>query len=190
MKRIAVYCGSNFGARPEYESVATEVGAHLAQKGLGVVFGGGSVGLMGVVARAALDAGGEVIGVMPEMFKELEDDSLELTEMHIVDSMHTRKAMMADLADGFIALPGGLGTMDEIFEIATWGQLEIHNKPAGFLNTAGYYNGLKSFLDHMVTEGFVKAEHRNMVMVEANIADLIDRFENYQPPQVSKLIGQ
>ena len=188
MKRICVYCGSNYGAKPDYETVAIEVGSHLAGKGLGVVFGGGNVGLMGAVARGALGAGGEVIGVIPEILIDNEDANLGLTELHVVENMHQRKAKMAELSDGFIALPGGIGTMEEIFEIITWAQLGIHSKPMGFLNASGYYDSLQTFLDHIVTEGFVKPEHRGMIAVENDIAKLVDRFENYQPPQISKII--
>lgn len=186
MKRICVFCGSNPGARLEYEQAAKELGAYLANKGLGVVYGGGNVGLMGVLARSALDAGGEVIGVMPEVLKEYEDASMGLTELHLVGTMHDRKAKMAELSDGFIALPGGLGTMEEIFEVITWGQLGIHRKPAGFLNVAGYYDALQSFIDQMVNEGFVKPQHRATIMVETEMPALLERFENYQPPDISK----
>jgi len=189
MKRVAVFCGSNYGVQPEYEQAAQQLGAFLAEKGLAVVYGGGNVGLMGALARAALEAGGDVIGVMPALLEEYKDDQMGLTELHMVATLHDRKAKMADLADGFIALPGGLGTMEEIFEIITWAQLGVHSKPAGFLNVNGYYDGLQAFLDHMVKEGFVKVEHRSMVMVEVLIPHLLDRFEHFQSPQVNKRIS-
>jgi uncharacterized protein (TIGR00730 family) len=162
------------------------LGRTLAERGIGVVYGGGRAGLMGVVARAALDAGGEVTGVIPRRLVEMELAYDGLTALHTVETMHERKAMMAELADGFIALPGGLGTLEEFFEALTWAQLGMHARPCGLLNTGGYYDRLLSFLDGMVEGQFVQEAHRDMILVAADAGDLLARFETYQPPTVSK----
>lgn len=190
MRRICVFCGSSMGAKPAYAETARAMGTLIAQRGLGLVYGGGEVGLMGVIANAALAAGGEVIGVIPEALMRMEVGHPRLTELHVVATMHERKAMMAELSDGFIAMPGGIGTLEELFEIWTWGQLGIHPKPLGFLDVAGYYQTLHAFLDHMVTEGFVKDRHRAMTAVETDPATLLDRLAAYVPPNVVKVAGR
>ncbi|MBA4610837.1 TIGR00730 family Rossman fold protein [Stappia taiwanensis] len=188
MKSICVFCGSSMGGRPDYRAAAEQAGQAIARSGRRLVYGGAKVGLMGVVADAALAAGGEVVGVLPVSLQEKELAHEGLTELHVVSSMHERKAMMADLSDGFIALPGGAGTLEEIFEIWTWGQLGYHRKPCGFLNAAGYYDGLLSFLDLQRDEEFVRPEMRAMVMVDTDAGGLLDAFAAYQPPSTPKWI--
>lgn len=190
LKRICVFCGSSMGAKPAYAEAAEALGRLLAERGLGLVYGGGNVGLMGVLANAALAAGGEVIGVIPEALLKMEVGHVDLTTLHVVGSMHERKALMAELADGFIALPGGIGTLEELFEVWTWGQLGLHPKPLGFLDVAGYYDHLHAFLDHSMAEGFLKERHRAMVAVESNPTTLLARLDSYQPPSVVKVIAR
>lgn len=165
------------------------MGRTLAERGIGIVFGGGSVGLMGVVADAALEAGGEVIGVIPHALAAREVDHRGLTELHKVDTMHERKALMAELSDGFIALPGGLGTMEELFEVWTWAQLGIHRKPVGLLNAAGFYDDLLQFLNRAVVEGFVRGTHREMLVVAEESALLLEKMAAYDPPAVPRWLG-
>ena len=186
MKRICVFCGSSPGARPEYVHAARYLGETLAQRGLTLVYGGAKVGTMGQVAQAALAAGGEVIGVIPRALVEMEVAYTGLSDLRVVDTMHERKALMADLADGFVALPGGLGTIDEFFEVLTWAQLGMHHKPCGLLNVCGYYDRLIDFLDHAVEQQFVQAAHRHMVLVAESAEALLDAFVAYRPPQVNK----
>ena len=155
MKRLCVFCGSNRGTHPAYEQAAVNLGQTLAAQGIGLVYGGGNVGLMGALANSVLAAGGEAIGVIPTFLRDKELAHSQLTQLHVVDSMHTRKAMMADMADGFIALPGGLGTFEELFEVWTWRQLGYHDKPIGLLNVAGYYDAMLAFLQHSVASGFI-----------------------------------
>lgn len=188
MKRICVFCGSNRGVRAEYTEAARDVGRLLASRGIALVYGGGDVGLMGDVANAALDVGGEVIGVIPRNLWEREVGHRALTQLHIVDTMHQRKQMMSDLADAFLALPGGLGTFEEIFEIWTWAQLGMHRKPLGFLDVAGYYAPLVAFLDRAVDEGFVREAHRGMAIIDRDPAAILERFAAYEPPAVTKWI--
>jgi uncharacterized protein (TIGR00730 family) len=185
---LCVFCGSNHGARPEFDAAARDLGATLADEGIALVYGGGRVGLMGVIADAVLGKGGNVIGVIPHALdtKELAHDGL--TEMHAVDSMHERKALMADLSDGFIALPGGLGTLDEFFEIATWAQLGIHTKPCGLLNVAGCFDKLIAYLDHTVAEQFVKPQHRELILVDRDHRRLLQRMRAYESPIIEKWI--
>lgn len=190
MRRICVFCGSSFGTRPEYAESARRIGRLIAESGLELVYGGGNVGLMGVVADAALAAGGKVIGVIPEALMRWEVGHLDLTELRVVASMHERKAAMAELSDGFIALAGGIGTMEELFEVWTWGQLGLHAKPLGFLDVAGYYAHLHAFLDHMTAEGFLKPRHREMVMVDSDPALLLGRMAGYQPPATVQVINR
>ena len=190
MKRICVFCGSSMGNRPAYAEAAAALGRLLAGRGLGLVYGGGNVGLMGVMADAALAAGGEVIGVIPEALMKWEVGHLDLTQLHVVGSMHERKARMAELADAFIALPGGIGTMEELFEVWTWAQLGLHPKPLGFLDAEGYYNHLHAFLDHMAAEGFLRDRHRAMVAVDDDPARLLDAFAAYAPPEVVRVIDR
>jgi len=188
MRRICVFCGSSLGNWPEYAKSAAELGRLIASQGLELVYGGGNVGLMGVVADAALAAGGKVIGVIPEALMQWELGHPALSELRVVASMHERKAMMADLADGFIALPGGIGTLEELFEIWTWAQLGLHSKPLGILDSAGYYDHLHHFLDRMTTDGFVKSRHRDMVAVESDPARLLTRMRGYTPPATIQVI--
>jgi uncharacterized protein (TIGR00730 family) len=181
MKRICVFCGSNFGARPEYREAAIALAKTLADRGLALVYGGASVGLMGVIADATLARGAEVIGVIPNPMVSRELAHKGLTELRVVSSMHERKAVMADLSDGFIAMPGGFGTLEEFFEIVTWGQLGIHAKPFGLLNVRNYFDGLLEFLDRCVSEQFLKPRHRETILVAPEPATLLDLFERHQP---------
>jgi uncharacterized protein (TIGR00730 family) len=184
MERICVYCGSNTGADPAYAEAARAFGELLAGRGLGLVYGGGSVGLMGAVADAALDAGASAVGVIPEALDEREVAHRGVTELRVVDSMHERKAEMVELADGFVALPGGLGTLEELSEVLTWAQLGIHTDPCGVLNVEGYYDGLVEHVEHAVAEGFVRPEHRNLLTVADDGAALLDAFAAHDPPAV------
>lgn len=186
MKRICVFCGSSPGARQEYVEAARSMGKALARRKIGLVYGGGNVGLMGEIARSAVDAGGEVIGVIPSWLVEREVAFTELKDLRVVTSMHERKALMAGLSDGFVALPGGLGTIEEFFEAATWAQLGLHKKPCGLLNVCGYYDSLTVFLDHSSEEMFVRPENRNMILMEESPERLIDLFEAYCPVEVDK----
>ncbi|NJM40235.1 MAG: TIGR00730 family Rossman fold protein [Anaerolineae bacterium] len=181
MKSICVFCGSSTGANPIYLAMAQQLGEAIAQADLGLVYGGASVGLMGAVADAALSAGGSVTGVIPHSLRGKELDHKGLTEMHVVNSMHERKALMAELSDGFVALPGGAGTLEEFFEVWTWGQLGYHTKPFGLLNVAGYYDHLVQFMRTTVAERFIKQDHVDMVMVERDPAALLQRFAAYVP---------
>lgn len=190
MQRLCIFCGSNLGGRPEFAAAARAMGIEVARRGLSVVYGGGRVGLMGVLADAALAAGGEVLGVIPRALatKELAHDAL--TDLRIVETMHERKALMAELADGFVALPGGLGTFEEFFEILTWAQLGIHAKPCGILNVEGYYDPLLSLLDHAVAERFVHSEHRTLVLADHDPPLLLDAMAKFQPPSVKKWLDE
>jgi uncharacterized protein (TIGR00730 family) len=189
IRRLAVFCGSNPGARPEYAHAARAFGKLLASRGVGIVYGGSNVGLMQVLADAMLDELGDIIGVIPQMLVAREVANEALSDLRIVDSMHDRKALMAELADGFVALPGGIGTLEEFFEIWTWAQLGMHDKPCGLLNVAGYFDPLLEFLDRAVAEKFVREVHRKMVIVESDPAELLARFEAYEPPRVVKWIN-
>ena len=186
IKRIGVFCGSSPGAQEEYTNITRQLGKEIARRNLGLVYGGGIVGLMGELAAAALDAGGEVIGVIPEALLNLEIVYENLTELKVVASMHERKAVMENISDGFIALPGGYGTIEEIFEVLTWAQLKIHRKPCGFLNIDGYFNLLLQFLDHIARERFIGSEHRQMIIVEENPGVILDKFACYNPPEIDK----
>lgn len=189
IRRLAVFCGSNPGARPEYVQSARALGRLLAARGVGIVYGGSNVGLMQALADAMLDELGDIIGVIPRMLVQREVANNALSDLRIVDSMHDRKALMAELADGFVALPGGIGTLEEFFEIWTWAQLGMHDKPCGLLNVAGYFDPLLEFLDRAVAEKFVREVHRKMVIVESDPATLLARFEAYEPPRVVKWIN-
>jgi len=189
IRRLAVFCGSNPGARPEYVEGARALGRLLCQRGIGVVYGGSSVGLMAALAEAVLDDLGDIIGVIPKMLVEREVAHRALSDLRIVGSMHERKALMAELSDGFVALPGGIGTLEEFFEIWTWAQLGVHDKPCGLLNIAGYFDPLLEFLDRAVEEKFVRDVHRSMVIVESDAAALLDRFESYEAPKVVKWVN-
>jgi uncharacterized protein (TIGR00730 family) len=189
IRRLAVFCGSNPGARPEYIDAARSLGKLLSERGIGIVYGGSNVGLMAALADAMLDERGDIIGVIPRMLVQREVANTALTDLRIVESMHERKALMAELADGFVALPGGIGTLEEFFEIWTWGQLGMHDKPCGLLNVAGYFDPLLEFLDRAVAEKFVRDVHRAMVVVEGDPSELLARFEAYDPPRVVKWIN-
>jgi len=188
IRRICVFCGSNRGSAPVYVDAARGLGRLLAHEGIALVYGGGSVGLMGELADAVLGAGGEVIGVIPHALWAREIGHRGLTDLRIVDTMHERKATMADLADAFIALPGGLGTLEEIFEVWTWAQLGLHEKPLGFLDVDGFYSPLMDFLDRAVREAFLRAPHRAIAVVESDPAALLRRFETWRSPRVEKWI--
>jgi uncharacterized protein (TIGR00730 family) len=183
MRRVCVFCGSSAGNRPEYADAARHLGAALVRRGLGLVYGGGHIGLMGVVADAVLRAGGEAIGVIPQALVERELAQGGLTRLEVVDTMHQRKARMADLADGFVALPGGFGTCDELFEILTWSQLGLHAKPVGLLNVAGFFDPLRAWLDHMVRESFLKEEHRRLLLEADDPERLIEVLLHHRPPE-------
>lgn len=183
---LAVFCGSSDGAQPEYRAAARAFGALLAARGIGVVYGGAAIGLMGALADAALGAGGEVVGVLPRHLASREIAHAGLTRLELVDTMHERKARMTELADGFVALPGGLGTLEELFEIWTWGQLGLHGKPLGLLDVAGYYSPLVRLVDGMVEQGFVRAEHRAMLQVADDAEGLLERLLGYEPRAVRK----
>ena len=190
MKRVCVFCGSSPGLRPAYRTAAESFGALLAERGIGLVYGGASVGLMGAVADAALAAGGEVIGVLPRALATKELAHERLTELRLVDSMHERKAQMADLSDGFVALPGGVGTLEELFEMLTWAQLGLHAKPCALLETDGYFASLLAFLDHAVDERFVRPPHRALLLVDDAPERLLDAMARYRAPRVEKWIDR
>lgn len=190
MKRICVFCGSSMGASPAFAEGARALGTALAEAGITLVYGGGGVGLMGVLADAVLEAGGEVIGVIPRPLWARELGHTGLTVLHVVDTMHQRKALMAELSDGFIALPGGAGTLEEFAEMWTWGLLGVHRKPCGLLEVNGYYAPLLALLDHMVEQGFLRPEHRAMVLVEQDPRRLLERFAAYEPPPVARWLDR
>jgi hypothetical protein len=181
MKRICVFCGSSEGDDPRYLEAARQLGAQLAGRGTTLVYGGSSLGIMGAVADAVLQHGGQALGVIPEALAGKEIAHGGLTELFVVESMHARKAMMEDRSDGFIALPGGLGTLEELCEILTWAQLGIHHKPIGLLDVAGYYSAFIDFLDHAVAHDFVSEEHRELLMVETEPDELLNRFATFTP---------
>ncbi|RUS46572.1 TIGR00730 family Rossman fold protein [Cohnella sp. AR92] len=185
MNKIAVFCGSSIGASPVYKEAAQALGSELARRGLSLVYGGSCVGLMGAVADAVLEGGGQVIGVLPGFLQQREIAHKGLTELIVVDSMHERKAKMAELADGFISLPGGPGTMEEFFEIFTWAQLGLHKKPCGLLNVNGYYDSLASLFDTMLSEQFMQEKHRPILQIDTAPGSLLDRFAAYQSPSVT-----
>lgn len=187
IKNICVNCGSNTGAMPEYLNAAVELGKYLAENDIGLVYGGAGVGLMGAVASAVMENGGKVTGVIPESFADRVGHD-NLTELHIVSTMHERKTIMFDLSDGFIALPGGMGTIEEVFEVLTWAQLGFHKKPCGLLNICGYYDSIIAFLKHAVDQQFVRQEHRDMLLVDVDPKTLIARFNNYEAVQIEKWI--
>ena len=186
MKRICVFCGSNAGARSEYAEAARALATVLAERKLGIVYGGGNVGLMGVLADAALARGGEVIGVIPQKLVDKEVAHRGVTELRIVETMHERKALMNDLSDAFLALPGGFGTLDEFFEVLTWAQLGFHGKPCALLNVAGYYDGMLAMLDHAVTERFLRTAHRELVIADTDPLRLLQRLSAFVPAPKGK----
>ncbi|SHG28933.1 hypothetical protein SAMN04487965_3700 [Microbulbifer donghaiensis] len=190
MKNICVYCGANTGRRAEYTAAADALAAELVARDIGLVFGGGSIGIMGAVADAVLARGGRVTGIIPEALAVREVPHRGLTKMHVVGSMHERKALMADLSDGFIALPGGLGTIEELFEILTWSQLGFHAKPCGLLNVAGYYRHLIAFLDHSVAEELLLPQYRHMLLEADDPAHLLRQMQDYQAPAMDHRISR
>jgi len=181
VRRVAVYCGSATPADPAYSDTARAVGTELARRGIGIVYGGGKLGLMGALADAALAAGGEVIGVIPEALVDTEVAHRGLTELHVVPGMHERKRLFTDLCDGFVTLPGGVGTMDELWEAISWAQLGYHAKPVGLLNVAGFYDGLVAFNRTMIEVGFIRAQHAGILIVADALPDLLERMEAYAP---------
>jgi len=186
LRRICVYCGANPGSDPCFREAAWQLGAYLGLQGLGLVYGGGNVGLMAAVADGALSVGGEVIGVIPHALMQKELGHRGVTKLFEVGSMHERKALMVDLSDAFIALPGGYGTLDELFETLTWLQLEFHRKPVGLLNVAGFFDGLLAFVAHLRESGFVKPEHAACLLVESDAAALLSALRTFAPPQLGK----
>jgi hypothetical protein len=181
MQRLCVFCGSSVGTRTVYAEVTRQLGKVLAARGVGLVYGGGHVGLMGILADSVLELGGSVIGVIPQALVDKELAQAGLTQLHVVTTMHQRKALMADLADGFMALPGAFGTADELFEILTWAQLGLHAKPIGLLNVAGYFDPLRMWLDHAVREGFLRSAHRRLLLEAEDSERLLDLLEHYRP---------
>ena len=190
MKRLCVYCGSSSGRQPGYAQVARQLAHAMVSKNIDLVYGGASVGIMGEIANAVLGEGGDVIGVIPKGLFAKEVAHTGITELREVGSMHERKALMADLSDGFIALPGGLGTIEEIFEIITWSQLGMHRKPCGLLNVNNYYDKLIGFLDHAVSEQFIKATHRSTILIDKCSDRLLEKFEAYKAPETAKWIDR
>jgi uncharacterized protein (TIGR00730 family) len=185
VQRICVFCGSSPGARPEYGDAAERLARLLVAEGIGLVYGGGAVGLMGRLADAVLSDGGEAIGVIPEALVAREIGHRGLSDLRVVGSMHERKALMAELADAFVALPGGLGTVEELFEVYTWSQLGLHRKPCALLDVDGYYDGIARFLDHAVEERFLRPEHRELLIVERDPRALLDRLRRFEPEAVT-----
>lgn len=190
MTSLCVFCGSSPGASPAYVRSAQQLGRVLAEARIRLVYGGASVGVMGALADTVLADGGEAIGVIPRGLQEREVGHRGLSELHVVESMHERKALMAELSDAFVALPGGLGTLEELFEVWTWAQLGIHGKPCGLLNVSGYFNPLLAFLDHAVAEGFVPAAHRGLLLVDTDPAVLVDRLREYRPPALPRWLNR
>ena len=190
MKRICVYCGSSPGAYPKYMNIAQALGREIAHRGLELVYGGGSVGLMGGVANAVLDAGGTVHGVIPRGLFDREVPHRALSHLYEVGSMHERKSLMANLSDAFLTLPGGIGTLEELFESWSWIQLGIYKKPCGLLNMDGYYNHLLQFLEHTSQQGFVRRTYLDMVLVDTDPLSLLDKIQAHQPPLVSRWMGE
>jgi uncharacterized protein (TIGR00730 family) len=190
LSSICVFCGASSGAHPAYTEAARELGRTLARTGRRIVFGGGQVGMMGALADAALAAGGQVIGVIPKHLVAYEVAHPGLTELHVVGTMHARKQLMADRADAFVVLPGGLGTMEEFFEVWTWGQLGIHRKPYGLLNVHGYFDPLLAFLEHAVNERFIRPEHRKLLLVDTDPASLLERLERHRIPELPMRLDQ
>lgn len=188
MNKVAIFCGSSYGNEKIFKEYVSKLGHTLASRGIGVVYGGAKVGLMGIIADSVLNAGGEVIGVIPKFLQGKEIAHDKLTDLIIVDTMHQRKSKMDELSDGVIALPGGFGTMEEFFEILTWGQLGLHKKPMGLLNIDGFFDPLLQFIQNMVDKGFLKRINQEMVLVSSDVDQLLDRMENYQPPTAGKWI--
>jgi uncharacterized protein (TIGR00730 family) len=190
MEAVCVFCGSREGSHPSYAESARDMGKELARRGLGLVYGGGQVGLMGAVADAVLEEGGEVVGVIPEALVAREIAHVGLTELHVVGSMHERKKLMADLSDGFVALPGGYGTLEEFLEVLSWAQLSIHEKPCALLDVDSFWKPLSALFDQVVAEGFVHPDHRSLVLTERDPRALLDIMERYRPPETRKWMGR
>ncbi|ANC05237.1 MULTISPECIES: TIGR00730 family Rossman fold protein [Pseudomonas] len=188
VRSVCVFCGASIGANPAYREAAIALGQAIAHRGLTLVYGGGAVGLMGIVADAAMAAGGEVIGIIPQSLMDAEVGHKGLTRLEVVDGMHARKARMAELSDAFIALPGGLGTLEELFEVWTWGQLGYHAKPLGLLDVNGFYEKLGGFLDHIVEEGFVRPQHRAMLLLGQQADELLDGMDSFIAPVAPKWV--
>ena len=189
LRSLCVFCGSSPGTRPEYVQAAEHLGRLLAERKIELIFGGGSIGMMGAVARATLAAGGKATGVIPRALLKKEIAQSGLTHMHVVESMHERKALMAKLSDGFVALPGGFGTLEEFFEVLTWAQLGFHQKPVALLDVAGFYAPLITLLDHMALEGFVRPRHLGLVIIERETDKLLGRLERFVAPQTERWIA-
>ncbi|MBK4998567.1 TIGR00730 family Rossman fold protein [Pseudomonas sp. S31] len=190
VRSVCVFCGASIGANPAYRDAAVALGQAIARRGLTLVYGGGAVGLMGTVADAAMAAGGEVVGIIPQSLMDAEIGHKGLTRLEVVDGMHARKARMAELSDAFIALPGGLGTLEELFEVWTWGQLGYHAKPLGLLDVNGFYEKLGGFLDHIVEEGFVRPPHRAMLLLEQQADALLDGMDSFVAPVAPKWVDK
>ncbi len=190
MKNICVFCGSSLGLRPAYQQAAATLGTIIAQRRMNLIYGGSKVGLMGIIADAVLAGGGEVIGVIPEFIDAKEIAHTGLTKLYIVNSMHERKSLMADFSDGFIAMPGGFGTFEEFFEVLTWGQLGLHQKPHGLLNIEGYYDPLLKLVDTAIAQKFIREAHRNLILTSPNPESLLDSMINYQPINIEKWIDK
>jgi len=190
LHRLCVFCGTNPGSRPAYGAAARKLGRVLAEQGIELVYGGASVGVMGELADSVQEHGGHVTGIIPQQLMEKEAAHTGIRNLIVVASMHQRKSQMADMSDGFIAFPGGIGTLEGFFEVLTWGQLGIHSKPAGILNVERYFDGLTGFLDHAVREGFLTEAHRQAIIVESDSVVLLDRLRSYAPPEGEKLMGR
>ena len=188
MKAVCVYCGSAKGADPVFEQAGEDLARHLVDAGIALVYGGGRIGLMGVLADAVMRLGGQVTGVIPQALMDREVGHPGLTKLHVVKDMHARKAMMAELSDGFIALPGGMGTLEELFEMLTWAQIGLHEKPVGLLNVAGFYDGLLAFLDHQTRQGFIRPEHRQLLAHDIQAAGLLERLRAHHGRHAGKLL--
>ncbi|MBX7173302.1 MAG: TIGR00730 family Rossman fold protein [Pyrinomonadaceae bacterium] len=190
MKSITVFCGSSSGFRPEYAEAAKELGRNLVEQNIRLVYGGGNVGLMGIIADEVMKNGGEVVGIIPESLDKKEVAHRGISELRVVNSMHERKALMAEFADGFIAMPGGIGTFEEFFEILTWAQLGFHHKPCGLLNVANYYDGLLSLCENAVNEGFLRKQHSELILVDSDSTKLLEKMQNYKPQTIEKWIDK
>ncbi|MFK8330965.1 TIGR00730 family Rossman fold protein [Pseudomonas sp. BJa5] len=190
VRSVCVFCGASTGVNPAYREAAIALGQAIASRGLTLVYGGGAVGLMGIVADAAMAAGGEVVGIIPQALMDAEVGHSGLTRLEVVDGMHARKARMAELSDAFVALPGGLGTLEELFEVWTWGQLGYHAKPLGLLDVNGFYSKLGSFLDHVVEEGFVRPQHRAMLKLADAPDELLDAMDSFEAPVLPKWVDK
>lgn len=189
IKSLCVYCGASVGTLPVYADAARVLATAMVERDIALVYGGGNVGLMGIIADEVLQRGGDVTGVIPTALVDREVGHQGLTRLHVVDTMHQRKAMMAELADGFIAMPGGIGTLEELFEVLTWSQLGFHDKPIGLLNVGGFYDGLITFIDHIASQGFLRTHHRQLLMHDADASDLLTQFTEWKSGSIDKLLN-